>query len=298
MGHDLHLFVPDHSLSRARDGQVPIFRVLAEGLTGWRVHIHRDGMVARHLARFRAGFAMVYKQPPAGPRCLSLRRAYLPPFWRIERTEKRWEFDIARASFDPIACQNPDAARFYNYWQSRLFEAQSLRREGFLYLPLQGHVRTRRSFQAQSPLQMIETTLAQDPRPVIASLHPKETYAPADRAALDALSRRFPRFTLSTRPSAELLAACDHVVTQNSAVALHGFFAGKQAVLFADIDFHHIAGFVPRDGVARAFARLNEPAPDFAAYLLWFFRTDCINTNAPDAAAQVRARLSALGWPV
>ena len=67
-----------------------------------------------------------------------------------------------------------------------------------------------------------------------------------------------PRLRLETGGAAEALAACDLVVTQNSAVAFNGYFFHKPAVLFAEIDFHHIAASVPRLGVAAAFRAVRD----------------------------------------
>lgn len=145
---------------------------------------------------------------------------------------------------------------------------------------------------------MLKVVLDRIPKkPILVTLHPKEVYTQADLAALDQLAARFPRLRL-TAAGPEVLAGCDMVVTQNSSVALHGFFAGKLAVLFAGSDFHHIAGSVWRDGVDKAFAALDGPTPDFATYLCWFFRRQAINGGAPDCEAQIQARFRRHGWPV
>ncbi len=146
---------------------------------------------------------------------------------------------------------------------------------------------------------MIEATLAAEPDlPIQATLHPKETYGAEERAALAAIEARDPRFRLVEGDAVKLVAGCNYVVTQNSAVALTGFFAEKPAVLFARIDFHHVAGSVARDGVAAAFDQMRGPAPDFARYLYWFFRIMCVNAGAEDAEDQIRTRMRARGWPL
>ena len=119
-------------------------------------------------------------------------------------------------------------------------------------------------------------------------------FSPATVAELDAL-RGIEGFELTDRPSMELLAGCDYVVTENSAMALTGFFAEKPAVLFARIDFHHIAASVPRDGMA-AFD--PQPKPPFAAYLKWFFRRNAITSWADDAVDRIRVRFRNHGWPM
>lgn len=205
---------------------------------------------------------------------------------------------MARSPFDPSTVDPVAARAFLQHWQPRLLGAGPVSRDGFLFLPLQGHLSRQRSFQAASPLEMIEQTLDRVPgKSLLSTLHPRETYSRADLAALDRLVARHPRFRLVTDRAEDLLRRCDGVVTQNSAVALTGFFAGKPAVLFAEIDFHHIAGSVPREGLDRAFDRLDE-VTDYAAYLFWFFRLHAINGGSGEASDQIVARLRAHGWPI
>ena len=97
---------------------------------------------------------------------------------------------------------------------------------------------------------------------------------------------------------AEGKAGVLNVVTQNSGVALTGYFAGKPAVLFGKIDFHHIAGSVPREGIDRAFARVRGPAPAFDKYLYWFFALNAIPFWDTDAKDRIVARLRRFGWPI
>lgn len=184
---------------------------------------------------------------------------------------------------------------FLNYWQKRLFEGQSLIEEGYIFMPLQQHLLGRHHFQSKSPIEMIHATLTADPhRDIFATLHPKIDYSDAE---LTALAQIGGRFHLIGKPSKDLLAACDYVVTENSAMAFHGYFARKPAVLFGQIDFHHIAGSVPRDGLKRAFAKVKTPRP-FASYLHWFLREQAISAWAEDCGDQIIARFRAHGWPI
>jgi hypothetical protein len=95
----------------------------------------------------------------------------------------------------------------------------------------------------------------------------------------------------------EALSRCSFVVAQYSSVALMGYFFSKPAVLFADIDFHHIAGSVPRDGVDAAFERLQRP-PDFARYLCWFLKLNALNAGHEDFETSLLAKLREHGWPI
>jgi hypothetical protein len=294
----LHLCLPHPMRRDAEAGRVGIVTRIAEAIRphGWRLALHTDWPLTR--ARLRGRYVLHHMRDPAGPRELCLRRAHLYPFWRIETSNCRWLWDVAQTPFGPSAVNPVAAEDFRQRWKRQLLGAEPPGREGFLFLPLQGHLSHRRSFQAASPLEMIEQTLDHVPgKPLLATLHPKERYSRAEIAALDRMAARHPRFRLVTDRAEDLLRHCDGVVTQNSAVALTGFFAQKPAVLFAEIDFHHIAGSVPREGPERAFARLDE-APDHAGYLFWFFRHHAINGGSGDAAEQIAARLRAHGWPM
>ena len=98
--------------------------------------------------------------------------------------------------------------------------------------------------------------------------------------------------------SADLLADCEHVVTQNSAVALDGFFHHKPAVLFAQSDFHHIAANVSDLGIAGAFERVCAQVPDFDAYLYWFLQEQSLNAGRDGVEDKILTTVRKFGWTV
>ncbi len=237
------------------------------------------------------GFHIVYNTAVLEPHCLCLRRCYMNPFWRLETSNYRWDWDVAAKTFPGGSGKE----WFPNRWRSRLFGDTLIQPGDHIFMPLQGKLLEHRHFQSQSPMDMIATTLAADPtRQIIATLHPRETYSPRE---LEMLAGFGARFTLSDRPSIDLLAGCAYVVTENSAMALTGFFAKKPAVLFAEIDFHHIAGSVPHLGVAKAFATILDPKP-YAAYLHWFFKAQAMSAIDENATARIQTRLREHGWPI
>jgi hypothetical protein len=295
---ELHLYLHSPWRENAMAGQVNLFRQMQAALPDWRLVYHPDTPEERALAVDR-GYGLFHMKAPTGPRILCLRGAYVMPFWRIEAVAERWRHVVAGTPFDPDSIPRAEAAGFVAQWQPKLLAPRPVRQERFVLVPLQGCIREHRSFQSASPLAMLEEIARRLPdRPVVVTLHPKETYSPADRAALDLVLSRHPQMRLDPGPTDALLTDCAAVITQNSAVALHGFFADKPAILFAGSDFHHIAGSVWRDGPDAAFASLDAPLPEFARYLCWFFRRQSINGGAPDCAAQIRARLRQHGWPV
>lgn len=292
----LHIHLKAPWRHKAQAGEVGLFNRLAQALPGWTLHFHPDTAFHRHLSRLRPGHSLFHKQDPVGKRALCLRQAYLYPFWRIERSNLRWEFDVARAAFTALDIAPADARRFHTRLRQRHLGTAPVTRDGFIFMPLQGHLLSHRSFQSMSPAQMIETTLEQDPRPIRATLHPLETCSPSERAALDTLQRRYARFQVVDTPSLDLLRACDMLVTQNSGMVLQGYLASKPAILFGQSDLHHIAGSVPRDGLRAAFDIGRGEPPDFVAYLFWFLRRHAINMACPTTESDIRARLAGHGW--
>lgn len=299
----LTIYLPEGIIDQAREGRHNFFnRVMAAVRgQGWQVELRPDALRERLLAAPVPGYGLsLMEEPPAG-RGLVCRRTYVGAFWHIERSTKRWEWPVAKAEFRPDEI-DPDLARnFAARWRQRLFKgaADTPRRAGFVFVPLQGLLLERRSFQSLSPLDMLEATLEQMPdSPILATLHPKETYSSVEMRALEALAERHPRFRLAAGGATEALAACDLVVTENSAVAFNGYFFGKPAVLFAEIDFHHIAASVPRLGVVEAFRAAREAVPAYDRYLWWFLADQAIAAGSPQAEAQILAAMRRGGWPI
>lgn len=237
---------------------------------------------------------------PRDPRGLCFRRAYHYPFWQIEQTAERWAWDVAQAHFAPDPAQAAAAARFYSVWQKRLFGDMPHRAEraGFIYVPLQGKLLDHRPFQLCSPIEMLEHCLAQTRVQIITTLHPAHRYDKAELAALKKLKKAHERLRVQTGGMETLLARCDYVVTQNSSVAFNGYFFGKPALLFRKSDFHHIAVQADAGDLAAGFAAVAATAPDYAAYIHWFWQENSINAGRPEAEAQIAARLRRFGWPI
>lgn len=283
----LNLYLPHRSREKLAAGQ-GIFGKVAAAVqgAGWQLVPRKE-----YEPVTGDGFHLVHNRPVTTPDTLCLRRSYIEPFYSIEASNDRWNWDVALEPFTPAT----GGEWFLTYWRDQIFAGLTIRNDGHIFMPLQGKLTERRHFQAMSPVDMIAATLKAEPeRRVLATLHPGESYGEDELAAL----RQFDdRFELSDRPSMELLAACDHVVTENSSLAFRGFFARKPAVLFARIDFHHIAASVPDLGVKKAFARLAEPPP-FAAYLHWFLREQAMSARQDDAAPRIARRLRDHGWPI
>lgn len=223
---------------------------------------------------------------------LIFRRTYHYPFWHIEAEPERWRWPVALDRFAP-----PDpglADDFAARLRRRIWPRAPISRGAELLVPLQGRIRQCRSFQTMAPVAML-AAIGQTGRRAAITLHPREILDDADRAALEALLVRYPGLRLAG-DSRALLPQCLGVVTMNSAVAFDGYILGKPAVLFAQVDFHHIALKAADLGACAALDALPGHRPDFAGYLHWFLG-QAIDAMAPDAEAQIRRALIRCGWP-
>jgi hypothetical protein len=278
----------------ARIGDV----LTAAGLT---IAFDTDDDIARLRAMARPGRGIFLMDPPVNARCLTIRKTYLYPFWHIEKQAERWDWPVAKASFDPATVDPRKAANFYRFWQNRLYDGatQDVRKDGFIYVPLQGRLTERRSFQHCSPIDMIRAVLRHDPvRPVMATLHPSETYPADDQKALELLMAENDRLYIRKDGGERYLRTCDYIVTQNSGMGFQGYFFGKPVILFGKADFHHIALNVAEVGTEAAFQTVPAHAPDYAAYLFWFLQLQAINAGRPEAQDRIATVLRGHGWPV
>ena len=267
---------------------------------GFDVVYRANSQAARLSSALRPGYAMFHMDQPTHPRALTMRRVYHYPFWQIETTAERWDWLVAKSPFDPETVEPHEARRFHGFWRRRLFPgAPPVSREGFVYVPLQGRLTECRSFQAASPLEMVEDVLRYETeRLVIATFHPGEAYGDAERQAIYSLAERHPRLSVKTGSMDKLLPACDYVVTQNSSAAFNGILFEKPFILFGKSDFHHIAANVHTLGAQEAFRAVGELAPDYAAYLWWFWQEMAINAGREGAEDKIASALMRGGWPI
>ena len=299
----LRMYLPDVLCESARQGDHNFLNLISQVVqqAGYSVsYLVRDTADMMQAAR-EPGYSLFHMEEPFAQNSVSIRRAYFYPFWHIETTGKRWEFEVAKTPFHEGAEPHPDTNRFFRFWQQRLFQDAPSRAHSkdFILMPLQGRLLDKRSFQTCSPTRMIADTLEQvDGKSVVATLHPNEVYSDAEIAALEKLTSLYPNLTIQTGGSEDLLRTCDYVVTQNSSVAFSGFFFEKPCILFGKSDFHHIAINVAKTGVDRAFETVLVHKPDYAAYLYWFLQDMCINAGRPEAPEAIRAALIRAGWPM
>ncbi|MDF1716568.1 MAG: hypothetical protein P1U75_07855 [Antarcticimicrobium sp.] len=300
--HRVTFYLEDGLRQSAEAGQHNFLTLVAGVLrdAGFSIAYRPDTEEERAASAKRPDYALFHMAEPTHDRALTLRRVYHYPFWAIEPSARRWDWRVARTGFPADAVPRKEADRFYRFWQRRLFgdAPERVSRDGYVYVPLQGRLLQHRSFQGCAPLDMLHAVLAHTSAPVIAGLHPKESYSDKERAALDRMQRNHPRLTVATGGMERWLWGCDFTVTENSSAAFNGFFFGKPAVLFARCDFHHIAADAARMGAEEALRAAPDMAPDYAGYLHWFWQKMAINAGRPGAPERIREALLRAGWPV
>lgn len=300
-GKVVRFFLTKRSLDAARQGTHEFSSAVKRALEpkGHNILLRRDTPHNRKQMS-RGEYALVHMSDPVGRDGLVFRRAYAGPFWHLEKRSARWEWEIAKKTFVPEAIDQPQAETFFDTWRARLLPeiAQTVQAEDYIYMPLQGRLLQRRSFQKVRPIDMIKATLHHTNLPIKATLHPSEEYEDDELAALDDIQNSTPQFEVTAIPMHTALASCRFVVTENSSAAFHAILYEKPSVLFAKIDFNHIcASFDPRRP-AMAFEAIEQKNRPFRAYLFWYWAQHCINLEDEDYAQRLVERFNDLGWSI
>ena len=295
-------YLPPQLRKQAERGNHNFIGKVSAVLTGAGLSVAFDGDddLARLRALARPGRGLYLMAPPVNARGLVFRKTYIYPFWRIEKQAKRWDWPVAQELFETRKADPRKAKKFYRLWRKRLVDdaPDYARKDGFVYVPLQGQLLRQRSFQSCSPIEMVKTVLTRDiKRQVVVTLHPSETYTADEQKALEDIAAGNDRLMIGRAGSPRYLQNCDYIVTQNSAVGFEGYFFGKPLILFGKSDFHHIALNVADPGADQAFATVDGHAPDYAAYLYWFLQLRAINAGRPEAQKRIAASLRYHGWP-
>ena len=186
---------PLNTLEAELDNFVDIFRRLRPPEAGWQVAFRPNPPGERRLARWRRRPALVFGAEPAGRRMAVLRRAYLYPFWHIERSNDRAAWRLTRMAFDPGAVDSAAARDFAEAWRRRVLPpglpGRAAAGSGHVLVALQGQLMRRRRFQQASPAEMLASVLEHEPaRRIVVTLHPGERYSENERAMVEAFASR------------------------------------------------------------------------------------------------------------
>ncbi|MEZ5911112.1 MAG: hypothetical protein R3D84_01885 [Paracoccaceae bacterium] len=121
----LRIYLARPMLDNARAGEVNILNRITAAFSarGYRTEFVQDSEAERLRALGRRGYALYHMHEPLTANTLCLRLSYLYPFWRIEDTNDRWDWDIAKATFDPETVDAGLANTFFDRRRHMLFKA-------------------------------------------------------------------------------------------------------------------------------------------------------------------------------
>lgn len=302
--HDhLRIYLDPATLAMAENGGFGFVNKVQAAFEGHGVAVDlvEDTDAERMNSLVWPGYSLFLMKDPFHARALSMRRAYYYPYWRIEATAKRWEFEVAKKTFDPGGIDPVPARDWFNRWRRNLFGKAALKTEksGLIYVPLQGRLLSRRSFQSMSPMEMVAEVQARaGTRRILLGLHPGESYTPEEMQSVERVAKDDGRVSVQTGGMDEALRVCDLVATQNSTAALSGLFFRKPAILFGESDFHHQMPRVSQLGVDEAWRQVEAARPPVARYLYWFVHLNAIKADTDEAGAQIVETCRAHGWDV
>jgi len=226
------------------------------------------------------------------PRVLNAGIAYVYPFWHLDPWGIRAFSSIAAVRFDPAAVDVEAARPFFRRLRKRLVGARTsryaqpeARAEGLpegaaaVFLQSEGHRIVGETCHL-TRWEMLEATLAGWDGPVVVKPHPRDNLAET-RERLRDYAARFARLHVSTGNIHDILAACDRVVTINSAVGIEAYLHRKPVILCGQADFHHIAQVARRPDELAGFLAAPARRRAYDKYIHWYFAQNCLSTTEP-----------------
>lgn len=296
------VYVNTYRLRDIENGSFRFFNRLKlafEGV-GYTVIAKEDTNANMLASSNEAEFSLFLEHEPFHSRSLCFRRAYTEPFWRIEESDKRWEFEVATRPFLPDDIDRQPARYFTRYWRKKLFGHADLAREApkHILCPLQGQLLRQRSFQSTSPLKMLEELAnLENSRRIVVTLHPNEKYSQEEIAALNSVLHRYRNISLSRADAKSLISSSFYIATMNSTISFWGMFWGVPSVLFGRIDFHHLHPNTFDSSVTEAIKMQDSVDTSlYEKYIYWFWKQHSIRSWSDDAEECIINVVNRRGW--
>lgn len=242
------------------------------------------------------------------PRVLNAGVGYLRDWYYLDPWGMRAFSSVAQMRFDATAIDSGRARRFRDDLHQHLVLPRQSRQsqpsevvavpQGCIAVFLQTETHRDMGELCYMTLRhMIKALLERDdPRPIVVKPHPKDD-DPATQNWLRGKARKDNRLRIVAANVHDILAACDVVVTINSAVGIEAMLHRKPVVLCGHADFLHCAVTLRGPaGMEDAIARAQATDWPYDAYLYWFFAVNGVNGTAPDLVETVIARIAATGF--
>lgn len=297
--------VPRSWLGPLGGGLMPFYTRLTEGLTALDVpfsvvELDRDTLMAEVEAD--EAFHIVNHGRFQHPRLLNAGVAYVYPFWNMDPWGIRAFSSIGSQPFNPAQIEAEEARAFFRKLKARLVGARTSRYEQpeeEAELPDGG---TAVFFQSEAHRSvgetmhmdrwtMLKAVIDADRGPVVVKPHPRDT-DPKTRARL----RKMAGVTVSDGNIHDIIAACDRVVTINSAVGIEAYLHRKPVILCGQADFAHIADEARNPAALIALLGEDPARRAYDKYIWWYFAHHCLSTTEPHLVRRFLDRVRATGF--
>lgn len=286
---------------------------LADGLRARgadvRLVVHERDKVAAQVA-MDDGFHVIDRGQMRHPRVLNSGIAYIQPFRNMDPWGIRAFSSIADKHFDPARIPVEAAASFAARLRDRLIGGRSSRYAQpeevvpvpagsiAVFLQTESHRLVGETCYL-SMRRMVKALMARDdPRAICIKPHPRD----ADTDTFEWLHEQAeadPRVQIVAANIHDILAACDVVVTINSAVGIEAMLHGKPVVLCGHADFHHAAVTVKTaDAMDEGVARSLATPWAHEAYLYWYFVRHCLSPLRKTLVQDFLGKVSGAGYNV
>ena len=255
-----------------------------------------------------AGFHILDHGRMRHPRVLNAGSGYIRPYHYLDPWGIRAFSSLTAKEFDPGAIDATVAAAWRDALFARLVVPRWSRYEQpSVVLPVPAgciavflQTETHRDVDEMCHLtlrQMVKALLSRDdPRAIVVKPHPRDT----DLDTLKWLvhkARQDARLRIIPANIHDILAACDVVVTINSAVGVEAMLHRKPVVLCGQADFHHCAVTLrERHAMDAAIAKALTTHWPYDAFLYWFFGLNALSATDPGLVEAAIARIAATGF--
>lgn len=283
-------------------GRFDFFPKMAEALSlpAYVVRAER-GASGRILGMGRHLNVVIGPRMPIGPGIWHAHPGYLRGFWYLDPMGVNMQSSLVEARFDPAAIDPEKARWFWNgvtgwHLKRNLSKfPQAERVEGGLppaktVVFLQEIERFSRPVHWVDSLTMLRAAAASGQTYV--KFHPAQGAAMRD--AVLALAQDLPQLEISTASVHDLVAACEVVVTQNSAAGFEALLQKKPVITCARSDYHH-ATLQARSAadLADALQTAADQLRGFAydRFLYWFLGQHLLEPGKEGFAERLRVRV-------
>ncbi|THH35865.1 hypothetical protein E4Z66_12385 [Aliishimia ponticola] len=286
-------------------GEAGFFEKLGQALiaAGYAPRIVRDGDLnaVALMAQTRPQIVVGPKRH-RGAHIWHAHPSYIRNYWYLDPQGYFWNSSLVEAAFDPQQIDGARARQFMRQLRQRMIGKNLSKRPqpprsaaglppASVFVVTQDIEKYRDRVHDLTTEEMIRTAAAWAGH-VYVKLHPLQS--PERQAQITGLCDSLDNVTVQDASVHDLIAACDVVVTQNSAVGFEALMQAKPVLTCARCDYHH-ASLVCRDtdALAHNLTRARDFADgfQFAKYFYWFLAQQMLKPQDDDFAARAMQRL-------